>query len=130
VRLAAAVQLLEAVGALVAVGFAAAATIGGRSYQTSSGAALTVFAVIAMLAIAILAYATAKSKPWSRSPALIVQLFMVLGGIMLIQGQRLDWGIPMLILGVAAAAALLTPASLKALNRPDPQRADGADGTR
>jgi hypothetical protein len=129
VRLAAAVQALQAVGALVAVGFSAAATVNGQSYRTSSGVALTVFAVIATLAIAVLAYATAKSKPWSRTPALIIQLFMVLGGIMLVQGHRLDWGIPMLILGVAAAAALLAPASFKALSRPDRQHADGASGT-
>jgi hypothetical protein len=121
--------MLEAVGVFVAAGFSAAATANGKSYHTNSGIALTLLAVILAVAIAVLAYATARLKPWSRSPALIIQLFTVIGGVMLVQGHRLDWGIPTLILAVTATAALLAPASLKALNRRDPQPADGASGT-
>jgi len=116
-RLAVGVQLAEAVGMLVATGFSVAATVNGKSYHTDSGIALSLLAFVAVLAIAGFAYATAKVKPWSRTPALMIQLFTVIGGIMLVQGHRLDWGIPTLILAVAAAACLLAPASVKALNR-------------
>jgi hypothetical protein len=118
-RLAVGIQLLEAVGMLVATGFSADATITGKSYHTSSGVALTLLAFIAVVAIAVLAYATARTRPWGRTPALIIQLLTALGGIMLVQDHRLDWGIPALILAVAGAASLLAPASFKALNRPD-----------
>jgi hypothetical protein len=104
---------------LVATGFSAAATAAGKSYHTSNGVALTVLALIAAVAIACCAYGTVRRRPWSRTPAVMIQVFTLIGGIMLVQGHRLDWGIPTLILGVAAAAGLLAPASLKALNRPE-----------
>jgi hypothetical protein len=118
-RLAVAIQLLEGVGMLVATGFSAAATVSGKSYHTSSGVALTLLAFIAVVAIAIFAYATARARPWGRTPALIIQVLTAFGGVMLVQDHRLDWGIPALILAVAAAASLLAPASFKALNRPE-----------
>jgi hypothetical protein len=121
-RLAVAVQVLEAIGMLVATGFSAAATASGKSYHASSGVALTLLAFLAVLAIAVCVYGTAKAKPWSRTPALMIQLFAVAGGIMLVQGHRLDWGIPALIFAAAATAGLLAPASLKALNRPEPDQ--------
>ena len=39
-------------------------------------------------------------------------------GIYLLRDHRLDWGVPMLLLAAACLAALFTPASLRALNRP------------
>jgi hypothetical protein len=116
-RIAIVVLLLEAIGMLVATGFSAAATVGGKSYHTSSGIGLTMLALIAVLAIACCAYGTARTRPWSRTPAVMIQVFAVVGGIMLVQGHRLDWGIPALILAVVAAVGLLAPASIKALNR-------------
>ena len=116
-RLSAAVQLLQAVAMLVATGFSASATADGKSYQTGSGIALTLIAFGAALSIAGLAYATVRLKPWSRTPVLLVQVLMVIAGITLVQGHRLDWGIPTLILVAATTAGLLAPASLKALNR-------------
>jgi hypothetical protein len=112
-----ALQLLQAVALLIATGFSAAATADGKSYQTASGIALTLIAFGAALSIVGLAYATARTRPWSRTPVLLVQALMVIAGIMLVQGNRLDWGIPTLILAAAVVASMLAPASLKALNR-------------
>jgi hypothetical protein len=112
-----ALQLLQAVALLVATGFSASATVDGKSYQTGSGIALTLIAFGAALSIAGFAYATARAKPWSRTPVLMIQALMIIAGIMLLQGHRLDWGIPTLILAAAVAATMLAPASLKALNR-------------
>jgi hypothetical protein len=116
-RLAAAAHLLQAVGMLVATGFSAAATISGKSYETSSGIALTVLAFIGVLALAAVAYGIAKARPWSRTPAVMCQFFVILAGVLLVDGHRYYWGVPTLILAAAALAALFAPPSLKALNR-------------
>ena len=116
-RVAAVGLLAEGIGLLIATGFSAAATISGTSYHANSGIALTLLALAGAVAAAILAYAIAKTKPWSRTPTLLIQVFVVIGGIMTVQGHRLDWGIPLLVLAAVTVAGLLAPASLKALNR-------------
>jgi hypothetical protein len=116
-RIAAVVQLVEAVGMLVATGFSASATIGGKSYQTGSGIALTLIAFGTALAFAAIARGIARANLWSRTPALLTQLFAVGAGIYLMDGHRLEWGIPTLILAGAGFVTLLAPESFKALNR-------------
>jgi hypothetical protein len=116
-RLAAGAHLVEAVGMIVATGFSAAATASGKSYETSSGIALTTLAFIGALALAAVAVGIARAKPWSRTPAVMCQFFVVVAGILLLDGHRYYWGIPALILVAAALAGLFAPPSLKALNR-------------
>jgi hypothetical protein len=121
-RIAAIVQLVEAVGMLVATGFSASATIDGKSYQTGSGVALTLIAFGTALAFAAIARGIARASLWTRTPALLTQLFAVGAGIYLMDGHRLEWGIPTLILAGAGFVTLLAPESFKALNRsPDDQ---------
>jgi hypothetical protein len=115
--MAAAVQVLEAIGMCVATAFSAAATISGKSYDTANGIELTVIAFIAAVGLAAIAVGLAKANPWSRTPSAIAQLFAIGTAIYLLDGHRLDWGLPTLILAVAGIAGLLAPASLKALNR-------------
>lgn len=117
IRLAAAIQATEAAGMCVATAFSAAATITGKSYQTGSGIALTVIAFGTAVALAALAVGIARAKPWSRTPALLTQLFAGGAGLYLMDGNRLDWGVPTLILAAAGLGALLAPASIRALNR-------------
>jgi hypothetical protein len=102
---------------IVATGFSAAATIDGKSYETSSGIALTVLAFLGALALAAIAVGIANAKSWSRTPALMCQFFVIVGGVLLIDGHRYYWGIPALLLAAAALAGLFVPASYKALNR-------------
>jgi Na+-driven multidrug efflux pump len=116
-RVAAGAQAAEAVGMLVATAFSAAATIGSKSYHTANGVELTVLAFVFALGIAIIARGIARAKPWSRTPAMMTQLLLVIVGAGLIDAHRLAWGIPAVILGATVAAALLAPASLNALNR-------------
>ena len=117
-RIAAVVQLVEAAGMIVATAFSAAATIGGKSYQTASGIALTLIAFGTALAFAAIARGIARANPWSRTPSVLTQLFAVGAGIYLMDGHRLEWGIPTLILAGAGFVTLLAPESIKALNRP------------
>ena len=121
-RLAAAAQVIEAVGLCVAAAFGAISTADGKSSQAASGVALTVFAVLVAVGIALIAAALAKARPWSRTPTVMTQLLVVIGGIVLLDGNRPEWGVPALLLAVACLAGLLTPASLRALNRPPVER--------
>ncbi|MGH3231043.1 MAG: hypothetical protein ACRDOA_21115, partial [Streptosporangiaceae bacterium] len=117
-RLAAGAQVIEAAGLCVAAVFGAIATADGKSAQAGSGIALSVLAVAVAVGIALIAAALAKARPWSRTPTAMTQLLVIIAGIVLLDGQRPEWGVPALALAVACLAGLLTPASLRALNRP------------
>jgi hypothetical protein len=114
-RVAAGVEAAEAVVVLVAAVLAGIATATGRSYQFSSGIAITVIGVACAAALAAVAAGLARARRWSRTPALLTQLFVGIVGIYLIQGQRLAWGVPSVVLAAAGFAVLLAPASLRAL---------------
>ena len=120
-RLAAAAQGLEAAGLVVAAGFAAVSTADGRSYQLASGIVLTLVALGTAAGLAGIAVGLARAWPWTRIPTAMTQLFVIIGGITLLQGHRPDWGVPALVLAGACVAGLMTPASLRALNRPPVQ---------
>jgi hypothetical protein len=115
---AAVAQFIEAVGLAVAAAFAAVATADGRSYQPGSGIALTLIAVGTAAGVAAIAVGVARTRPWSRTPTGMVQLFVIIGGITLLDGHRPEWGVPALLLAAICTAGLLAPASLRALNRP------------
>ncbi len=51
-------------------------------------------------------------------PTVMIQVLVVIAGITLLDGQRPEWGVPALLLAATCLAGLLTPASLRALNRP------------
>jgi len=111
------VQAAEACVVLAAVILAGIDTAAGQSYQLSSGIALTVIGAVCALALALVAMGLARARRWSRAPALLTQLFVGIVGIYLLQGHRLDWGLPAVILAAAGFAALLSPASVRALAR-------------
>jgi hypothetical protein len=103
----------------------------GRSYQAASGIALTIIGLATVVMLGFVAAGVARSRRWSRTPALLTQLFTGIVGIYLVQGQRYIWGIPALLLAVAGFVALLAPASTRALTarRPAPPAA-GPGGAR
>jgi hypothetical protein len=118
VKLAAAAQLIEAAGLCVAAAFAAASTADGRSYQLGSGIALVLIALGTAAGLAAIAVGLAQARPWSRIPAVMTQVFVVIAGVTLLDGHRPEWAVPALVLAVLSLAGLLAPASLRALNRP------------
>ena len=117
-RLAAVAVAVEAVGMCVAAGFAAVSTADGQSYQRASGVALTLIAVGTAVGFALFARSLAKARPWTRTPVVMVQLAVGAWGIYLLKDHRPEWGVPMLLVAAGCLAALFTPASLRALNRP------------
>jgi threonine/homoserine/homoserine lactone efflux protein len=116
--LAAAAQATEAAGLCVAAGFAAVSTADGQSHQQTSGVALTLIAIGTAALFAVFAAGLARARSWTRTPVVMTQVFVGVAGIYLLQGHRLDWGVPTLLLAACCLAALFTPASLRALNRP------------
>jgi hypothetical protein len=124
VSLAAAVQAIESAGVLVAAVFAGIAAAQGKSYQSSSGIALTVIGAGTAIVLALVALGLARVRRWSRTPALLTQLFVGIVGIYLVQGHRYWLGGPALALSVAGLVLLLVPPSLRALTFPAKDRAD------
>src|SRR5499427_11004374 len=114
-RGAAIVQAAEAVVVLAATILAGVDAASGRSYHVSSGIALTLIGALAAAGLAWIARGLAQARRWSRTPALLTQLFVGIVGIYLLQGHRLDWGLALLVLAVLGFAALLSPPSLRAL---------------
>lgn len=126
-RGAALVQAAESVIVLTATILAGLDTAGGQSYQASSGIALTAIGAASVAALAAVAVGLARVRRWSRTPALLTQLFVGIVGIYLLQGHRLEWGVPSVALAALGFAALLSPPSLRALTgaqRPHPDTGD------
>jgi hypothetical protein len=117
-RVAAVLEGVEAVGMLVAAGFAAVATAAGKSYELSSGIALTLIAVATAALFAAFTVGLARSRPWTRTPVVMFQLAIGFWGVFLLTGHKYAWGVPMLVLAAAILACVFTPAALRALNRP------------
>ena len=120
-RLAAAAQGIEALGLAVAAIFSAISTADGRSSSPGNGAGLTVLVVIVAAGLAAIAVGLARARPWSRVPAVMAQLCVIIAAVALLDGHHPEWGVPALALAGACLAGLFTPASLRALNRPPGQ---------
>jgi hypothetical protein len=119
---AAGVQAAEAAIVLVASVLAGVDAANGQSYQLGSGIALTLIGLATAAALVWIAVGLARVRRWSRTPALLTQLFVGIVGIYLVQGHRYAWGVPCLVLAAAGFVALLVPASYRALagRRPGP----------
>ncbi len=96
---------------------AGADAISGRSYHVNSGIALTLIGVATAAALGYIATGVARARLWSRTPALLTQLFCGIVSIYLLEAQRYAWGVPGLVLAVAGFATLLIPDSFRALAR-------------
>ena len=115
-RLAAGVQAIEAAGLCVAGVLTAVDAAAGRSAQVSSGVALTLLEFIVAAGLAWIASGIARQRPWSRTPAMLTQVFTGVVAVYLLQAHRFDWGVPALLLAIAGLAGLLAPASFRALS--------------
>ena len=113
--LAALVLAAQSAGVLAAAVYAGVSAIEGKSYQNSSGIALTAIGIGTAAVLALVAAGLARVRRWSRTPALLTQLFTGIIGIYLVQGGRLWMGAAALGLAVAGFALLLVPPSLRAL---------------
>jgi peptidoglycan/LPS O-acetylase OafA/YrhL len=109
------VQAIEAVGVLAASLIAGVDALSGKSYHRDSGIAITLIGVVTAVLLGYVARGVQSGRRWSRTPAVLTQLFTGIVAIYLIQAPRLDWGIPAIALAIAGFAALLAPSSLRVL---------------
>ena len=117
-RGAAVVQAAESLLVLAATVLAGVDAASGQSYHVNSGIALTAIGAAAVVALAWVALGLARARRWSRTPALLTQLFVGIVGIYLLQGHRLDWGVVSVVLAAAGFATLFAPPTMKALTGP------------
>ena len=119
-RVAAVVQAAEAALVLAATVLVGVDAAEGRSYHVNSGIALALIGLAAVAALALVAVGLARARRWSRTPALLTQLFCGFVGIYLLQGHRLDWGWALVVPAVLGFAMLLSPPSMRALTGQQP----------
>jgi hypothetical protein len=117
---AAAVVAIEAAGVCVASVLSAVDTATGKAYELGSGIALTVIGFATVAALVVLAVGLGQARSWTRTPALLVHLFVGIIAIYLLQSHRFAWGGPGLALALLGFVTLLVPPSLAALNRQPP----------
>jgi hypothetical protein len=115
VRIAAVVQAVEAVGVLVAALIAGVDALTGKSYHRDSGVAITLIGIATAVALAYVARGLSCGRRWSRTPAMLTQLFTGILAIYMIQAPRLDLGIPVIVVAITGFGALLAPASIELL---------------
>jgi hypothetical protein len=115
VRIAAVVQAVEAAGVLAAALIAGVDALTGKSYHRASGIAITLIGIATAVALAYVARGLNRGRRWSRTPAMLTQLFVGIIGIYMIQAPRLDWGIPAIVFAIAGLGTLLAPASIELL---------------
>jgi hypothetical protein len=112
---AAIVQVVEAAFVLLASILAGVDTGSGQAYQLGSGIAITAIGIVTALALALVARGLRAGRRWTRTPALLTQLFTGIVGIYLVQGGRYVWGIPALVLAIAGVGMLMAPGSIQLL---------------
>jgi hypothetical protein len=122
VRIAAVVQAVEAVVVLVAALIAGVDAMTGQSYHRASGIAITLIGIATAVALAFVARGVNAGRRWSRTPAMLTQLFAGIVAIYMIQAPRLDWGIPAILLAIVGFGALLAPASIELLTPGRPRK--------
>lgn len=120
VLVAAVVVAAEALALLVYTVLTVIAVATNQTYQVSSGVAQIVLQLIVVAGLTWIASGLAKVRPWTRTPAVMLQGFIGIMAIILLQAHRLDWGLATLVLAAAGLAGLLSPSSLRALARPMP----------
>src|SRR3981081_1842863 len=109
--LAAAAEAVEAAMVFGATVLAAVDTAAGRSYQLASGVALSVIGLCTAVALVAVAVGLTRVRRWTRTPALLTQLFVGIVAIYMLEGHRFDWGVPALLAALAGFAGLLMPGS-------------------
>jgi hypothetical protein len=117
--LAAVAQGLEAVGLCAVVVAQVVDSASGQSWRSSNAIALIVVEIIAAVGVAWIASAIARVLPWSRTPAVMTQVFTAFIASWLLEAHRLWWGLPTLLLVIAGLVGLFAPTSLRALTRRD-----------
>ena len=117
--MAAVAQAAEALGLLVVIVVDVVDSASGNTWTASNAIALIVIEAVVAAGVAWVAYGIARARPWSRTPALLTQVFTAMIAVWLLEAHRYAWGVPALLLAIAGFAGLVAPSSWRALARQD-----------
>ena len=67
--------------------------------------------------MAFVAYGLYRASLWSRTPALLTQLFVGTTGIYLLEGHHLAYGLPALLIAIIGFLGICLPPSWQTLSR-------------
>lgn len=90
----------------------------GQTYDASTGLGLVALQLVVAGGLAWVAFDVSRLRPWTRTPAVMVQILVLIVAVILLQAHQYPWGGPALVLSVAGLAGLLNSRSLRALARP------------
>jgi hypothetical protein len=110
-------QAAEAVGLCVVIVLNVIDSASGHAWTASNAVGLILFEAVVAAGVALIAAGIARRRPWSRTPAVMTQVFTIMIAIWLLEAHRYAWGVPVLLLAIAGLAGLLAPSSLRALAR-------------
>jgi hypothetical protein len=116
---AAAAQAAEALGLFVVIVLNVIDYASGNRWTASNAIAQIVFEAVVAAGVAWIAVGIARRRPWSRTPAVLTQVFTAMIAVWLLEAHRYAWGVPALSLAIAGLAGLFAPSSWRALARPD-----------
>ncbi len=114
---AAAAQAAEALGLCVVIVLNVIDSVSGNTWTASNATAQIVFEAVVAAGVAWVAYGIARARPWSRTPAVLTQVFTAMIAIWLLEAHRYAWGVPALLLAIVGLAGLFAPSSWRALAR-------------
>ena len=115
---------LLAVGGGLYTGFE---IIVGEPQNTTTALAVAALALVGGAAMLKVAHGLATCAHWSRSPAVLTQLFLLPVAVSLVQSDQPQWGYPLIAVGVCSLIALFSrPVSL-ALYRSEEQEEERPD---
>src|SRR5215469_11685726 len=114
---AAVVQAAEAAALCVVIVLNLIDSASGHAWTASNAIGFIALEAVVAAGVAWIASGIARRRPWSRTPAVMTQVFTAMIAIWLIEAHRYAWGVPALLLAIAGLAGLLAPASLRALAR-------------
>ena len=117
--MAAVAQAAEAAGLCVVIVLNVIDSASGDAWTASNAIGFIVLEAVVAAGVAWIACGIARVRPWSRTPAVMTQVFTAMIAVWLLEAHRYAWGVPALLLAVAGLAGLLAPSSLRALARQD-----------
>jgi hypothetical protein len=87
----------------------------GRAGDTALAVLALALQMVAAAALVLVARGLRNGRRWSRSPALLTQLFVIPISVGLLQGGRWYVGVPLLVWGIVVIVLLFSPAVATAL---------------
>jgi hypothetical protein len=112
---AAAIEAVEGAAVLVAGCYVGAKAIVGHPHDLASAIALGLMALLGGAGILAVGWGLWQVRRWGRAPALLTQIFAAIAAVSFIQSHRQLLGAVLALVAIAAAIALLSPPTTRAL---------------